>query len=99
MTADVRREQITHAGNAGTLYVLEMTDLLTLLQKLQLRDLSLPRNSAGLGRRLRSSTFQSISILDDESAPRLDCLRRKATARPVGIFIPNDGVTAMLEAA
>ena len=90
MTGDVRRERITHAGCCGTLYITEMGDLLTLLQRLNLHDLALPKNASGLGRRLRSTNFQGLSILDEDSG--LDCLKRTRAIRPVGVFIPNADV-------
>jgi hypothetical protein len=93
MTGDLGHERITHAGYTGILYVTEMGDLLTLLQRLNLHDLALPKTASGLGRRLRSTNLQGISVLDQDSSD-LDCLKRKAKMRPVGIFIPDDRVTA-----
>lgn len=98
MTGDIKHQGVTHAGRMGTLYVTDMGDLLTLLQKLNLHDLSLPKSASGLGRRLRSTNFQGLSILDENSG--LDCLKRTSTIRPIGVFIPNadvvpgDAVTA-----
>jgi hypothetical protein len=90
MTGEVSREQITHNGCCGTLHITEMGVLLTMLQQLNRQDLALPKNAAGLGRRLRSTTFQGLSILDENSG--LDCLRRTRSTRPVGVFIPNDAM-------
>ena len=90
MTGDVRREPIIHAGYCGTLYITETGDLLTLLQRLNLHDLALPKTASGLGQRLRSTSFQGLSILDAESG--LDCLKRTKTTRPIGVFIPNADV-------
>jgi len=79
-------------GKVGKLFVTNVASLLTSLQKLNLRYLNLPRNAAGLGRRLRKP-YRSFYVLDEQSAPDLPSLKRKGNVRPIGFFIPDDGVT------
>ncbi len=90
ITATLQKKQITHQGSTGTLYITDMTDLLTDLQKLNLRDLSLPKTAAGLGRRISTSTFQNLAVLREETNKDIDCLKRKSALRPVGIFVPSE---------
>jgi hypothetical protein len=89
----ITREKINWHGRPGTLYVTTASRLLAMLQELNRRDLVLPKNAAGLSRRLRSSKFNSLAVLDDDNAPEIPALRRKGDARPVGIFIADDAVT------
>ena len=79
---------ITHDGKQGRLLVTNGTTLRTGLQGLRLLDLALPRTAQGLTRRLRSSDFVSIAVLDDENAPEIPELRRSAGQRAIGIFQP-----------
>jgi hypothetical protein len=93
-SAMIKSEKITRQGKAGTLYVTTCNSLLTLLQKQNLKDRSLPQNATGLSRRLRSCRFRSFVMLDEKSAPDLPNLRRTAKTKPIGFFIEDDGVTA-----
>jgi len=95
LTGELKSMSFRYAGQSGTLYITEAAPLLTLLQKLNIRDLPLPTNAAGLGRRLRSSKFNRVEILDQESAPQVEWMRRKKYIRPIGIFIPDDSVTEL----
>jgi hypothetical protein len=72
------------------LYVTEASPLLTLLQKLNLNGLQLPKNPSGLSRRLNSTSFRSFVLLDEQSAPEMAQLRRTSTKRPLGFFIEDD---------
>jgi hypothetical protein len=85
-TGGITAHAVTWEGKAGTLYVAECGRLLMRLQKLNLRDLPLPRNATGLGRRLRSPKFRALVLLNEDSAPALPMLKRSATSRPVGFF-------------
>jgi len=58
-------------GQSGTLYVTECGDLLAQLRSTYYRDLLVPKNASGLGRRLRSARFRSMKFLDCELAPYL----------------------------
>jgi hypothetical protein len=87
-------ERVTRDGRQGTLYVTEAAHCLTLLQRLEIPELILQKNASGLGRRLRSSKFQAFVLLDAESAPEYECLRRRSETRPIGFFVPADRVTA-----
>jgi hypothetical protein len=82
-------KQITYEAVAGTLYVTETEDLLTMLQQLNIRDMPLPKNPQGLSRRLSSSKFLAFKYLKTgtEAIPEL---RRTTRGRPVGLFRPND---------
>ena len=54
------------------------------------RDLALPKNPTGLGRRLHSANFRALKFLEQESAPQLEQLKRTASKRPIGFFIADD---------
>ncbi len=96
---DFRQESVTYQGKQGTLLVTECSPLLTLLQRTCPREYTLPKNSAGLSRRLRDRPFRSFVVLDHESAPEIAVLKRIATARPIGFFTEDKdrggGVTQM----
>lgn len=85
--------RVTHEGRTGILYVTEWGALLTRLRSLKLPT-PLPNNPGGLSRRLRGSTFNSFTVLDENNAPELAQLKRTANRRPIGIFIYcSDAVT------
>jgi len=71
-------------------YVTESGTLLGFLRKHDPRDLTLPKNPAGLGRRLRSARFRVLKVLEEDSAPQLIQLRRTTNRRPIGFFIADD---------
>jgi hypothetical protein len=84
---------VRHDGKQGVLYVTEVGTLLDALRKTCPRDIALPKNSTGLGRRLRSAKFRAFQFLNHEIAPDLPQLNRTATKRPIGFFVPDDNVT------
>ena len=86
----ITSEAINYRGKKGTLYVTECGPLLSMLQGLNLGECRLPKTPQGLSRRLHSAKFQAFTLLDEESAPEISKLRRKAHTRPVGFFISND---------
>lgn len=86
----VKKDRVYYLGKAGTLYVTEASTLLTLLEKLNLYGLRLPKNPSGLSRRLNSSSFRSFVVLDEQSAPEMEQLRRTSSRRPIGFFIEDD---------
>lgn len=90
---DLLQERVARDGREGTLFVTEAAHLLTLLQRLDIQELILQRNASGLGRRLRSSKFKAFELLDAESAPEYECLKRRSETRPIGFFVPDDRVT------
>jgi hypothetical protein len=77
-------------GENGKLYVTSAGGLLTALQQLNIRGLVLPQTPEGLGRRLRSSKFNTITVLDCESAPNVDRLKRSKRWRPIGLWVPRE---------
>jgi hypothetical protein len=79
--------QESYDGRPGRLYVTSSGELLTALQKLSLRDRSLPTTPEGLGRRLRSQRFCSFEVVIDSSVP---ALRRRGGRRPIGLFFPAE---------
>jgi len=79
--------QESYDGRPGKLYVTSSGELLTALQKLSVRDRSLPTTPEGLGRRLRSQQFCSFEVVDDPNVP---ALRRKGRLRPIGLFFPEE---------
>lgn len=87
------REFLTNSGKktlyqevAGKLYVTETGELLTLLQKLGIRDLQLPRNPNGLSRRLGGGRFQSFLFLKTDT-PGVPELKRTSKKKPIGFFL------------
>jgi hypothetical protein len=88
--AVLEQKSVTHAGQPGTLYVTTSGEVLTELQKLGLRELKLPTNPSGMGYRLRSSKLKSITMLDEDSAPQYEELKRTANTRSIGFFVSDD---------
>ncbi len=86
-------EDSTFQGKRGVLYVTETAEVLELLRKRASRDIALPRNAAGLSRRLRSAKFRTLRFLDEESAEQFPILKRTAHKRPIGFFVEDDAVT------
>lgn len=88
---DITVEHIpSYNGIPGKLYVTECGALLTALQKLNLHDQPLPRSASALGRRIRSGTFRSFVVLDEERAPDLAMLKHTMRKRPIGFFVADD---------
>ena len=81
---------VTYEGKTGTLFWTDATTLLTWLQRLKIQDLKLPKSPNGLSRRLRSGTFRSFVVLDHESAPKIEQVKRTKSRRPIGLFRPDD---------
>jgi hypothetical protein len=79
----------THNDAKGTLYVTEAFELLTAFQKLNLRDLSLPKTAQGLSRRLRSCRFRSLTFLPTDTEG-VAALKRTAHRKPIGFFRPDE---------
>jgi hypothetical protein len=78
----------TYEGVAGQLFVTEAAELLTFLQKLNLRHLNLPKTPQGLSRRLKSCTFQTFTFLPTDT-PGVPELKRISARRPIGFFRPD----------
>jgi hypothetical protein len=83
-------ESVTFEGKSGTLYVTESGPLLAALKHQFPKDIPLPKNPTGLGRRLRSARFRTLKFLDGDIAPQFPQLRRTTNRRPIGFFIPNE---------
>ena len=83
-------EEILFEGNTGKLYVTECDALLAMLRRNFSRDLALPKNATGLGRRLRSAHFRGLKFLEEDSAPQLVQLKRTAYKRPIGFFVADE---------
>jgi hypothetical protein len=81
-------ESFTYEGVAGKLYVTEATDLLTFLQKLNLRDLNFPKTAQGLSRRLNACKFQALVFLPADSAG-VPSVKRTSRRKPIGFFRPD----------
>lgn len=86
----VSSERVTFEGELGTLYITEVGALLSSLRLQNQRDLVLPKNSTGLGRRLRSSRFRVLKFPTEDSAAQLPQLKRARKRRPIGFFIADD---------
>jgi hypothetical protein len=83
-------EKITFEGKLGTLFLTEAGTLLVILKRYFPRDLALPQNANGLGRRLRSARFRELKFLDNDPNPPLPQLKRTANKRPIGFFMADD---------
>jgi hypothetical protein len=80
-------------GGPGKLLVTRASNLLVALEELGVR--GLPDTAAALARRLSSSLFTEITVLDERRAPEIPELRRKAESRALGIFIPDETLAEM----
>jgi hypothetical protein len=83
-------EKIIFEGKSGTLFVTDSGALLATLRQHCPRDVALPKNATGLGRRLRSARFWGFRFLDHDLAPKLTQLKRTTNRRPIGFFIADD---------
>jgi hypothetical protein len=81
----VQPQDLVWNGTPGKLFVTRASSLLGALEELGVR--GLPETAAALARRLSSSSFAEITVLDEGSAPGVPELRRKAAGRSLGIFI------------
>jgi hypothetical protein len=89
---DVQRKQIKYLGRNGALYVVERCAfLLNELKRSGL--LNLPRNPKGFSNRLLSEKFRGFMVVREADAPEHKELKRTASRRPIGFFIPNDDMT------
>jgi hypothetical protein len=89
---DVQRKQIKFQGREGTLHVVaRCAFLLNELKRSGL--LNLPRNPKGFSNRLLSERFRRFAVVREADAPEHKELKRSATCRPVGFFIPGDDMT------
>jgi hypothetical protein len=80
-------------GSPGKLLVTRASNLLVALEELGVR--GLPDTAAALARRLSSSSFTEITVLDERRAPEIPDLWRKAESRALGIFIPDETLAEM----
>jgi len=92
-TIGMTRERLTLQNSQGTLHITSAERLLAMLRGLERRDLELPKNAQGIGRRIKSGKFRSLRILHQDNAPEIPALQRKGDSRPLGIFIADDGMT------
>ena len=81
---------VTFGKLQGTLYVTEASPLLRMLEKVKPHGRMLPKNAQGLSRRLKSSSYSRIVVVDDEKAPNLTQLKRTSKRRPLGLFLEDD---------
>lgn len=86
---DFTDEQFEFQNKSGRLYITTASDLLTMLQKLKLPNLTLPQNPQGLSRRLADANFRAFTFFktDSEGMPQL---KRKSGRKPIGFFRPYD---------
>ncbi len=82
-------ESREYAGRRGRLYVTTATGVLTMLQRLRLGNLVLPKNAQGLSRRLADAKFRAFTFFksDTEGIPQL---KRTEGKKPIGFFRPTD---------
>jgi hypothetical protein len=93
---EVRSQVISHAGRRGTLYTTTAAWLLSELQKQPALQSALPRNPAGLTRRLPSEKFLDFEFLRSGESPDVE---RTASRRAIGFFFPDDAMTTNDDAA
>ncbi len=87
LRCDIQRlVNVTYEGQKGTLFVTDCGSLLYEFKR-RLRGDELPRNSRGLGRRLRASDFTAFVLVDEKHADRFITLKRTAKRRPIGFFV------------
>jgi hypothetical protein len=80
-------QSFKHLGKQGTLYITQADTLRTLLQKLNIRDLQIPKAN-GLSRRLNNARFRGFTYLPTGNLGSSD-LRRKGHMKPIGFFVPD----------
>lgn len=81
--------KISHEGQPGTLHVTQAGLLLVLLRKRRVPEELLTKNANGLSRRLSSAKFRGFKFLTEATAPHVEQLKRVATKRPIGFFVPD----------
>jgi hypothetical protein len=82
--------RLKRGGRSGTLYITTAEPLLSYLQKANaVARLPLPQDGKGLSRRLKSGKSSKFEVLDQDRAPEIPELKRSASRRPLGIFIPK----------
>jgi hypothetical protein len=86
----VQTHNVKYKGKQGTLYVTECGLLLTMLEEQNSRDQHFPKMPNALGRRLRSAKFRAFTVLDEDSAPEVEVLKRTAKSRPIGFLVQDD---------
>jgi hypothetical protein len=78
-------------GKSGRLYLATVADL---LDRLQAEDIAgrfpIPRNTSGLGRRLRTTPFSRVQFLDEKQAQEFPGLKRTTSRRRIGFFVEDD---------
>jgi hypothetical protein len=88
--ADFQIVPVCHKERRGKLYVTDCGALLRKLLSFSPPIRALPDTPSGLGRRLRSTQFNTFEVLDDERAPDLVKLKRTPKRRPIGFFLEDD---------
>jgi len=87
---EIRSQTISRDGRLGTLYTTTAAWLLSELQKQPALQSALPRNPAGLTRRLPSEKFLDFEFLRSGESPDVE---RTASRRAIGFFFPDDAMT------
>jgi hypothetical protein len=87
---EVQSQVTSYAGRRGTLYTTTAAWLLSELQKQPVIQSALPRNPAGLTRRLPSEKFLDFEFLRSGESPDVE---RTASRREIGFFFPDDAMT------
>jgi hypothetical protein len=87
---EVQSQAASHLGRRGTLYTTTAAWLLSELQKQPALQSALPRNPAGLTRRLPSEKFLDFKFLRTGESPDVE---RTASRRAIGFFFPDDTMT------
>ena len=90
-------KKVTYGHQTGSLTVTTCDQLLDWLKMQDRYNESMPKNSRGLGKRLRSVRSQAFQVLDEDSG--LKELRRTKAQRFIGFFEPDDEQAATPKAA
>jgi hypothetical protein len=90
VVSDISISEVDYLGQRGMLYVTEWGPLLASLQRLNLRNLDLPKTTNGLSRRIRSAKFHTFELLDEKKAPDIQELKHTETRKFIGLFFPME---------
>jgi hypothetical protein len=88
--AEMTVSDVEYLGRKGKLYVTDWGSLLSSLQRLNLRDLPLPKNTNGLSRRIRNAKFRTLELLDEKMAPDIQELRHTEKRKVIGFLLQED---------
>ncbi len=81
---------VQHKGQKGWLTVTTCEQLMEWFHTQDRHSKVIPKNTVGLGRRVRSLKSRTFKVLHENNAPELPQLKRKNSQRFIGFFEPDD---------